>query len=124
MNSEPSTPTPLNVSNPPSTQDTQLSALSQNSSPDVTSDASPSLSTVDFKEAPLEFLLSLSDQVLVHEMTSEQLLHYIQRCALLRASAQTRKAALTKETGSEPKKKTAKKKDSVDLAMELFNQIK
>lgn len=58
------------------------------------------------------------------EMCPEALASYVQRCSVLRASAQTRKAALTKDATAlgETKKKPAKK-DNVSLAMDLLKQL-
>jgi hypothetical protein len=77
---------------------------------------------VDFREAPLETLLEMMEQDLVHNLSPEALVSYVQRCAQLRTSAQSRKQALTKAAGVEKKPKG--KKDSVALAMDLLAQFK
>ena len=66
---------------------------------------------------------SLLDMV-VHEMTPTQLTEYVKRCAVLRGSAQTRKAALVEEGHVLGEKRKTKKKDSVAAAMALLLQIK
>lgn len=88
----------------------------------MTTPSDPSL--VSFAEAPLEALLlggPNDDGPLVHDMSPEQLAEYVKRCALLRSSAQTRKAEIVKAAGG---KKPSAKKSSVDLALELLLQIK
>lgn len=100
------------LSNLPGLPTTQHITSSPESSLDVTS--------VDFKEAPLETLLLVQEKDLVHNMSPEQLTAYIQRCNLLRSSAQTRKAALTTEKSAP---KTKKKVDNVNLALDFLKQI-
>lgn len=51
----------------------------------------------------------------VHELRPEELVEYVKRCATLRSSAQTRKAAIAADVPKKPKKK-----DSVGQAMELL----
>lgn len=76
-------------------------------------------SSPSFNDEPLENLL---DQK-VHEMSPEQLAEYIKTMALLRSSAQSRRAALRSE--NIVKKPTAKrvKKDPVALAMEMLAKL-
>lgn len=120
MNSETSNPKPPLPSTQPSVPATPPSTFSPESSPVVTSET---LLSVDFKEAPLETLLEMQERELVHNLTPEQLAAFIQRCAVLRSSAQSRKAALTKEAGVEKKTKSPTKKDSVSLALDLLKQM-
>lgn len=58
------------------------------------------------------------------EMSPEELALFVKHCATLRASAQTMKATLVKESvkhhGAKEKKT---KKNNVDLAMDLLNQL-
>jgi len=59
-------------------------------------------------------------------MPPAELGEFIKRCALMRQSAQSRKAALTKEAeahGAVKEKKTKKPKDSVALADELIKSL-
>lgn len=60
---------------------------------------------------------------LVHEMTNEQLVEYIKRNALLRSSAQSRKAALVQEGVALGAKKKVSKKSSVEQALELLANL-
>jgi len=78
------------------------------------------LAASEWKEAPLEALLEMEEKTLVHEMEPLQLAAYIQRCATLRQSAQSRKAAATTEK-SVPKKTV--KKDSVAEAMDMLKKL-
>src|SRR5688500_18603578 len=63
----------------------------ENSQP---SEPTTSYSETNFNELPLDELLDLSPEF----MTSEQLAAYVQRCSVLRSSAQTRKAALNADS--------------------------
>jgi hypothetical protein len=76
---------------------------------------------VSMNDLPLDELLEKD----VTTMSPEELTAYVQRCALLRSSAQSRKAALVKEgvekQGAKPK---TKKKDSVAMALAYLTQIK
>lgn len=59
----------------------------------------------------------------VHEMGPEELAEYIKRCAVLRSSAQTRKATLKKESDAATGKKPKAKKDNISYALELLAKI-
>lgn len=57
-------------------------------------------------------------------MSPEELAAFVQRCAVLRSSAQTRKSALTQEaTKLGATRKKAVKKDSVSMALDMLRQI-
>ncbi len=61
---------------------------------------------------------------MVHEMTPEQLVAYIKECAAKRQSAAARRTSLHKEAAAlGVKRESKKKKSSVDLAMDLLNQL-
>ena len=76
-------------------------------------------------------MLGLNGQVLVHEMSPEQLVAYVKRCNELRASAQARNKALRQESEShgivadkKPRKgKSGPSKSSIDQAMALLLNI-
>lgn len=70
-------------------------------------------------EMPLDELLDLRPE----EMNPEELTAYVQRCSVLRSSAQTRRATLVKEGGGTTKKKSVSSVNSVSRAMELLAQI-
>jgi hypothetical protein len=78
-------------------------------------------SEINFNELPLDELLDLEP----HRMTPEQLSAYVQRCSVLRSSAQTRKAALNADSVKlgATKKTKAPKKDSVGQALALLAQL-
>lgn len=94
-----------------SIQTTQSIALGTSNTPPSNSSSQP-LSL--FAETPIDELLEMSPD----KMSPEELAAYVQRCATLRQSAQTRKAALQ----TEPKAKT-KKADSVSAAKSFLDQI-
>lgn len=101
-------------SNPPdSTQQTPITQLGS-----LNIQLSPSSNAVSpsFADDPLDSLLDK----LVHEMTDTELVDYVKRCAVLRSSAQTRKAQVRSEG---PAKKTVKKDDSVAKAEALLKQL-
>jgi hypothetical protein len=95
---------------PHSTSTTQASESSTTLSPDSKS----------WNEAPLEEIVL--KEPLLHEMSPEALTAYVQRCNLLRSSAQTRKAALRQESGVQ--KAPRKKKSNVEMALALLEKIK
>ena len=80
--------------------------------------AIPPLSSTSpsFNDAPLETKLGK----LVHEMSNEELAEFVKEMNLMRASAQTRKVALTTE--KKPKKEKADK--GIAAAMALLAQLK
>ena len=87
-----------------------------------------SLSTESFNDASPDDLLD----VLVHDMTPEQLVAFVQRCDLLRQSAQTRNAEMGKESKSigatrtvSTKKRAAASppKNNVALAQQLLKDL-
>ncbi len=96
------------------------------STPDGKSTTQPGpLSKPSWTDAPLDTILEFGETIMPHEMTDEELLEYVKRAENLRASSQTRKAALNKEAtalGVEKKKK--KPKSAVDEAMALLASIK
>jgi hypothetical protein len=55
-------------------------------------------------------------------MSPEQLTSFIQRCNVLRSSAQSRKAALRQESGVQ--KAPRKKKSNVEQALALLEKLK
>jgi hypothetical protein len=73
-----------------------------------------------WNDAPLESIV-LEDQLL-HNMSPEELTAFVQRCNLLRSSAQSRKASLRQESGVA--KVPKKKKSNVELAMELLERLR
>lgn len=80
------------------------------------------MSAALFLDLPLDSLMDLRPE----QMCPEALAAYVQRCSVLRASAQTRKAALNAEgvkLGATKTKTKAPKKDSVSLAMDLLKQL-
>lgn len=78
---------------------------------------------LEFLEGPLDDLLECKmNGKLVHQMNPEELAVFIKRCAVLRSSAQTRKAAIQAEAGVQ-KKKASPKKDNVSLADALLKQF-
>ncbi len=76
-----------------------------------------SSSNVSFNDEPLDLLLDKK----VHEMTPEELATFVKRCALLRSSAQSRRAAIRGD--GTPKAPKVKKKSNVEKALELLMQI-
>ena len=106
MNSEPSTP-PL-LSNQPITPATLPSVNSNNS----------------YNDAPLSSLL---EEPLVHEMTPEQLAAYVQRCNVLRQSAQTRQASYKTEDDQlaegKPKRTKKPKENNVTKALAALQML-
>lgn len=74
-----------------------------------------------FNDAPLDSLL----EVCVHDLSNEALAEFVQKMAVLRSSAQTRKAALKKDDAAlgGTKKKKAASKSSVDQALALLAQL-
>jgi hypothetical protein len=74
-------------------------------------------SSVSFADAPLDSLLDKK----VHEMNAQELADYVKRCAVLRSSAATRKAALKSEGGAAKPKK--KKQSRVERALVLLARI-
>jgi hypothetical protein len=97
---------------------TTLPNLNENSPPPEPNFYS---SEINFNELPLDELLDLEP----HRMTPEQLSAYVQRCSVLRSSAQTRKAALNADSVKlgATKKTKAPKKDSVGQALALLAQL-
>ena len=97
--------------------------LHKDHSDDLTSDQRYAIAAALFLDLPLD---SLVDGLLPEEMCPEALAAYVQRCSVLRSSAQTRKAALNRDAdglGREPKAKKAAKKDNVSLAMQLLKDL-
>lgn len=99
------------------------SLSSQNSEPPNPSSLASSPETLatlssheSFNDLPIDSVL----ETLVHDLSNSELMEYVKRCALLRSSAQSRKAALSKEGGTKPKKAA---KSSVEKAMELLSQL-
>ena len=91
------------------------------STPSLPTSTSTTWTASALNDLPLDELLEMD----VASLPPEGQMAFVQRCALLRSSAQTRKATLVKE-GVEKlgvKKKTAKK-DSVSMAMAYLSQIK
>lgn len=78
-------------------------------------------STNKFTNIPLDEMLDLP----VHDMGPEELAQFVQQLHVMSVSAQTRRASLVKESvekhGAE--KKSKKKKNNVDMAMDLLNQL-
>src|SRR4030095_969939 len=95
---------------PPSISTTKATMSSTMLSPDSKS----------WNDAPLETIV-LEEQLL-HNMTPEELTAYIQRCNVLRSSAQSRKAALRQESGVQ--KVPRKKKSNVEQALALLEKLK
>jgi hypothetical protein len=60
-------------------------------------------------------------------MSNAELAEYVKKCAVLRSSAQSRKAALRSESeslgGTKVKKKAVAKKSSLEQAMELLTKL-
>lgn len=78
-----------------------------------------SLSPTYWLDAPLEEVFQVSNnQTLLHELPPESLMNFVKRCASLRMSAQTQKAAMR-----EAPTKQKKAKSSVDLAAELLKGL-
>lgn len=95
---------------PPGVSTTKPTESSTISSPDSRS----------WNDAPLEAIV-LEEQLL-HNMTPEELTAFVQRCNLLRSSAQSRKAVMRQESGVS--KTPKKKKSNVELAMELLEKLR
>lgn len=95
---------------PPSTSTTPAGESSTKLSP----------ASKSWNDAPLESIVL--EETLLHNLSPEELTAYIQRCNVLRSSAQTRKAALRQESGVQ--KAPRKKKSNVELALALMEQLK
>ena len=99
-----------NTLKPPSTSTTPVTESSTTLSPDSRA----------WNDAPLESIVL--EETLLHNMTPEALTAYIQRCNVLRSSAQTRKAAIRQESGVQ--KAPRKKKSNVEQALALLEKLK
>lgn len=121
QNSDDSNPSLENPSLPAGTSPILPTSLLNASSNDatLTSEERTEVARALFLDLPLDSLMDLNPA----EMCPEALTAYVQRCSVLRASAQTRKAALTKEAGSLGAKKKATKKDNAALALDLLKQL-
>ena len=101
-----------------SNQSTALPHLSQLSSPptsDMSSSTKSSSASRSWNDAPLEALIA--EETLLHNMSMEELSEFVKRCAVLRSSAQSRKAALNADG---PKKKKGPSVNNIDKALELL----
>lgn len=89
-----------------------METLNNQSSPTETS----------FNDAPLDSLLDTAE--LVHNLSDVELANYVKRCAVLRSSAQSMKAAINAEAAaSGGRKRKEPKKDSVSQALDLLSQL-
>lgn len=94
----------------------------------ITTTLPDDIASVDWREAPLDWLLAVQDKQLVHEMEPQALAEYVKRCALLRSSAQTRNAELRREEEEDhgvvrEKKSKKPKKSSGALADEFLKTL-
>lgn len=92
----------------------------------LTTDQKSQIAAALFLDMPLDSLISLGEQNLVHLMCPEAQAAYVQRCNVLRSSAQTRKAALNSDAtklGAIKEKKSKTPKDNVSMAMALLAQL-
>lgn len=124
---DPSNPLGIPDAQPTSSSTSPLSVVTLTTLPHSDENALPSVPTTSYSEAnfnelPLDELLDLSPEF----MTNDQLAAYVQRCSVLRSSAQTRKAALNADAVKLGVTKTKAKKtpkDSVGQALALLAQL-